>query len=60
MRDPARELAEAFQPLGLQYLRLRLLPLLAFERLPASAAPGVGLDVGPLERFPPFAAPGPV
>jgi hypothetical protein len=43
VRDSARELAEAFQPLSLQHLRL--LPVFAFEGFPAPTAPGAGFDV---------------
>ena len=38
MRDPARELAEAFQPLG--QLQLRLLPVCPFLRFPHFVALG--------------------
>jgi hypothetical protein len=56
VRDPARELAEAFHPLSLQ--QLRLLPVLAFEKFAAFAAASVGFDVGPFQRLPALAAPG--
>ena len=58
MRDPAGQLAEALQALGLQQLRLRLLPLFAFEGFPAFAALGVGFDVGPFQGLAALAAPG--
>jgi hypothetical protein len=50
MRDPARELAEAFQALSLLQPR----PLSVFWRFLVFAAPGAGFDRAPLVEFAAF------